>query len=188
MCSLLAELRESSAQRRAGDLDHSCVRRVHFQDQKDRARNRHCSDEEAAHHGSMPAFKLNCWGSYGLRCCNAFRKGALEILMKPSKGWFSSRTRKWLRSPCVAVCTSEGAFLMTEKFAFDQGFRQSCAIHGDVRPIGSRTLFMNCDRAECVAAGPAARMGIIQLSATFSVVLTISASGSMIIMSGTATS
>ena len=32
--------------------------------------------------------------SYGLRCCNAFRKGALEILMKPSKGWFSSRTRK----------------------------------------------------------------------------------------------
>jgi len=32
--------------------------------------------------------------SYWLRCCRAFRKGALEILTKPSRGRFSSMTRK----------------------------------------------------------------------------------------------
>ena len=43
-------MRETGAQRSVGDLNHSCVRTVHLQDQEDRARNRQPRDEQVAHH------------------------------------------------------------------------------------------------------------------------------------------
>ena len=44
---LLPEMREGGAQRGAGDLNQSIIRRVHLQDQEDCAGNRQRGDEQA---------------------------------------------------------------------------------------------------------------------------------------------
>src|SRR5215468_3939666 len=43
----------------------------------------------------------------------------------------------------LSVRTCKGASLVTKKFTFDKRFRQSCAVHFDVRSIGSGTLFVD---------------------------------------------
>jgi hypothetical protein len=54
---LLTELRESGAQGRTGDLNQPGVRRVHFQNQEDRGRNRQRGDEQATHDGGVERSK-----------------------------------------------------------------------------------------------------------------------------------
>ena len=51
--ALLAEMREDGAQGRAGNLNQSTVRRVHFKDEEDRAGNRKRGDEQAGQNGRV---------------------------------------------------------------------------------------------------------------------------------------
>ena len=52
--------------------------------------------------------------------------------------------------------SGEGALFVAEDFAFDQGFRNGCAIDGDERPLAARTQLMDGARHQFFAgaAGP----------------------------------
>lgn len=53
MTASLAEMCKSGAERIAGNENQACVRRVHLQDQEDRARNGQGTNEPGSRYGSV---------------------------------------------------------------------------------------------------------------------------------------